>query len=473
MQWSVNDIVQATDGRLLYGPRHLQFGGVGIDSRVIEPRMLFVAVCGENHDGHTFSEQVVAKGVRGLVVQENSRVPMDHDAWKAQGVACVSVADTTQALGALAAYQRRRTRIPVVAITGSNGKTSTRQMTVQVMARKFKTLATQGNLNNEIGLPLTLFGLADDHQLAVLELGMNHAGEIDRLGAISKPTLGIITNVGPAHLEFLGSLEGVARAKGELLAHIDPKGSAILNKDDSFVVALADKAKCPVVFFGTGAGADIRAESIRESASGVAFDLILPQDRVPVQLKTPGRFMVSNALAAATAGHLVGISAAEIKAGLEDFIPVNGRLNLEETPLGVHIVNDTYNANPASMAAALDSLKAVRGSARGIVVLGDMLELGAQSEMLHDQVGRQVPTSGAVKLYAYGNFAPSVAKGALAAGMAAGDVLVGSKAEITEDMLQYLKPGDWILIKGSRGMAMETIVQTIRSWAADASEHAD
>lgn len=470
MRWSVKNIVQATGGHLLYGMPQQQFKNVGIDSRTIEPDMIFVAISGENHDGHTFCQQVVAKGVRALVIRQDSPVTMNHDDWKARGVACIAVADTTHALGALAAWQRRRAQIPVVAITGSNGKTTTRQMTVHVMARKYKTLATQGNLNNEIGLPLTLFGLRDEHRMAVLELGMNHPGEIDRLGAICRPNLGIITNVGPAHLEFLGSLEGVARAKGELLAHVEPKGCAILNKDDSLVAGMAGQTNCRVVFFGIDAAADIRAESIRESAAGVAFDLVLPGERTAVQLKTAGRFMVANALAAAAAGHQMGIAIEEVKAGLEDFVPVNGRLNLEETPRGVHLINDTYNANPASMAAALDSLRALQGSARSIVVLGDMLELGDHSEALHEQVGRKVPTSGVVKLYAYGTYARNVARGALTAGMSAGDVLVGSKAEIIEDLFHKLRPGDWVLVKGSRGMAMETVVQEIRNWSAERSD---
>ena len=221
MNWQLEDIVAATGGRLLYGAAPQGFRGIGIDSRTIGPGELFVAIRGTTHDGHGFVPQVAAKGVRGIVVQEQGVIPLDHGALESRGVACVAVRDTTRALGALAAFLRQRVQIPVVAITGSNGKTTTRRMTDLVMGRQFNTLATEGNLNNEIGLPLTLFRLTDDHQAAVLELGMNHPGEIDRLGAICRPTIGVITNVGPAHLEFFGSVPAIARAKAELLAHID------------------------------------------------------------------------------------------------------------------------------------------------------------------------------------------------------------------------------------------------------------
>jgi UDP-N-acetylmuramoyl-tripeptide--D-alanyl-D-alanine ligase len=465
MQWTVADIVTTTGGRLLYGANDLCFSCVGIDSRRVDAGMLFVAICGQVHDGHTFIEQVVASGVRGMVIQSDRAVALDHDAWTAMGVACVAVNDTTVALGALAACQRRRVRIPVVAITGSSGKTTTRQMTTRVMAQRYNTLATQGNLNNEIGVPLTLFNLAAEHQAAVVELGMNHAGEIDRLGAICKPTIGVITNVGPAHLEFLGSVAGVARAKAELLAHISPEGSAVLNLDDPHVAALADTASGRVFFFGTAAPADVRAEAIQEGARRIAFDLCLPGETVAVQLPASGRFMVSNALAAAAVGHLAGLTAQEIKAGLEAFVPVAGRFSIKKLANGVHLIDDTYNANPDSMAAALDALGVLKGTQRAFVALGDMLELGGRAEPLHQQVGQLAARAKVSKLYAHGTYAHSVVAGARAQGMIPAQLYVGSKTEIATDLIQDLQPGDWVLVKGSRGMAMETVVAAICRWA--------
>ncbi|MFZ1986433.1 MAG: UDP-N-acetylmuramoyl-tripeptide--D-alanyl-D-alanine ligase, partial [Desulfatitalea sp.] len=258
MYWTPDHITQATDGRMLYGTTGARFSGVAIDSRTIAADELFVAIRGATHDGHAFIDKMVAKGVKGIVVQADAEAALHHDQWRGQGVACFAVADTTRALGALAAYQRGRARIPVVAITGSNGKTTTRQMTTLVMARRFNTLSTEGNFNNEIGLPLTLFRLTEAHQAAVLELGMNHPGEMTRLGAICRPTIALITMVGPAHLEFLGSLEGVARAKGELMAQVDPQGTVVLNADDPHVAALARQTDRKILFFGTSAQAQVR-----------------------------------------------------------------------------------------------------------------------------------------------------------------------------------------------------------------------
>lgn len=465
MQWRVDDIVQATGGRLLFGDEAQTFNSVGIDSRQLDPGMLFVAICGLNHDGHAFIEQVVSQGVCGIVVQSDHSAALDQEVLINSGIACVAVKDTTRALGALAAYQRDRHKIPVVAITGSNGKTTTRQMTALVMRQGYNTLATQGNLNNEIGLPLTLFHLADEHQAAVVELGMNHMGEIDRLGAICQPTIGVITNVGPAHLEFLGSLEGVAQAKGELLAHIHSQGHAVLNLDDPLVAAMAHRAKCKVLFFGMAADAQIRAEAIQESGRGTCFELCLPAEKVTVQLQTTGRFMVSNALAAAASGHLAGLKAAQIKTGLETFRPVKGRLSIKELPNGVHVIDDTYNANPASMAAALDALAAMKGDGRAFAVVGDMLELGSQAGELHRQVGQKAAQVGIYKLYAHGEYGESVLTGARDRGITGSHLVAGRKTDIAEDLIQHLQAGDWVFVKGSRGMAMEKVVDAICRWA--------
>ncbi|MBI5551564.1 MAG: UDP-N-acetylmuramoyl-tripeptide--D-alanyl-D-alanine ligase [Desulfobacterales bacterium] len=461
MDWTPDHILKATAGRLLYGRPDAHFDGVAIDSRTIAAGQLFVAIRGEKHDGHTFIEQVAAKGVRGIIVSADTETTLPHARWRAQGVTCVAVADTTTALGRLAAYQRGRSQIPVVAITGSNGKTTTRQMTTLVMARRFNTLSTEGNFNNEIGLPLTLFRLSDDHQAAVLELGMNHPGEMTRLGAICRPTMALITMVGPAHLEFLGSLEGVARAKGELMAQVLPDGVVALNADDPHVAALAQQTDRRCVFFGTGNDAQVRARSIREAAQGVAFDLELPGETIPIALKTPGRFMVTNALAAATAGHLAGLRGAEIKAGLEAFSPGKGRLHVLTSAGGVHVIDDTYNANPASMAAAIDTLTALRKAQPGIIILGDMLELGEQAERLHRELGAKAGGSGAERLYAHGPHGPVVRQGALEAGMPAERIMVGAKEEIVADLLPRLSADHWVLVKGSRGMAMETVVAAI------------
>ncbi len=461
MNWSVDHILKATDGRLLSGPADATFDGVGIDSRTIDSRAFFVALRGERHDAHSFLDQVVNAGVRGLVIQSSANVVQNMEKWREKGIVCITVTDTTLALGALARYQRRRMAIPVVAITGSNGKTTTRHMTAAVVSQRFSTLATRGNFNNEIGLPLTLFGLAPEHQAAILELGMNHHGEMTRLGRICEPTIGVITNVGPAHIEFLGSLEAVARAKGELIAQVDPGGTMVLNRDDSLVASLVEQCDKPVLFFGLGKDAEVRAENINDTEKGIAFDLILPSGSVPVALATPGRFMVANALAAAAVGHLLGLTPEQIRDGLVAFQPVAGRLQVVVAPNGVHLIDDTYNANPSSMAAALETLSALRKSRPGIAVFGEMLELGDQAEALHHQLGRRAARSGIERLYSCGAYASAVCRGAQTVGMLPETTIAATKEIIVEDLLPRLTTDHWVLVKGSRGAAMETVVKQI------------
>jgi UDP-N-acetylmuramoyl-tripeptide--D-alanyl-D-alanine ligase len=470
MDWTVADILTATAGRLLYGAPESRVESVGTDSRAIASTALFVPIRGDRYDAHDFLFDVVEKGVRAVIIASDTDAALPHDDWKAKGVSCVAVDDTTRALGALARFRRRRMAIPVVAITGSNGKTTTRQMCVSVMATRFKTLATEGNLNNEIGLPLTLLGLDRSHQAAVVELGINHFGEMDRLGAICEPTIGMITNVGPAHLAFLGDLQGVRRAKGELLAHVKPQGTVVLNQDDQHVAALAEKSPCPVLFFGTSSRAQVRAEAIAETHTGIGFDLVLPDGRARVRLNTPGRFMVPNALGAAAVGYLSGIDTADIVRGLESFQPVSGRLRVVQTDRGVRIIDDTYNANPQSMIAAIATFAALRKSDRGFIVLGDMLELGDQAETLHQEVGRIAAQAGADRIYGYGDYTGALMAGARTAGMKDKNLMAGTKEEIASDLIGRLQPQDWVLVKGSRGMAMEAVVKAVVQWAQPSAD---
>lgn len=462
---TLETVAAATGGRVMSSGQGAAFGGVAIDSRTIAPGQLFVAICGERHDGHAFIDHVIAHGVRGLVVQEDHIGALNIDKLAGQGVACVAVADTVRSLGALARWWRDQFDIPLVAVTGSNGKTTTRRMAALVMEQGYDTLATHGNFNNEIGVPLTLFRLESRHQAAVLELGLNHFGEMDRLGGICKPTIGVITNVAASHLAYLGSVEGVARAKGELIHHIDPAGALVLNKDDPHVAALADRAACRVLFFGMTEGAAVQARALRGTPDGMAFDLLLPaEEKIVVRLKTHGRFMVANALAAAAAGHLAGLDGTRIKRGLEAFEPVKGRLSLTRTAAGVNLIDDTYNANPGSVAAAFEALSSLKQDAPTFIVLGDMLELGQQAESLHRRIGRQAAALAPRRLYVCGACAEYVARAATEAGMPPNAVRVGTKEQIAADLAERMGPGCWVLVKGSRGMAMETIAETVRRW---------
>jgi UDP-N-acetylmuramoyl-tripeptide--D-alanyl-D-alanine ligase len=464
--WTISEILEATGGELLSGEKERKFDAVGIDSRSIDANDLFVAIVGEVHDGHAFIRDVVKQDARGLMVSSEKARDLPISAWQTQNIACVAVRDTTRALGDLAAFHRARTNAALVAITGSNGKTTTRQMTASVVARKFSTLSTIGNYNNQIGVPLTLLRLAPEHRWAVVELGTNSPGEIARLAQICSPDIGVITNIGPAHLEGLGSLDGVMREKGQLLEYLKPEGKAVLNADDRRVSKIAARTKKEVIFFGLSDKAAIRATAINEKASGISFSLDLPPESVTVDLKVAGHFMVVNALAAATVGHLLGVPAAEIKAGLETFEPAWGRLNILQTASGIHIIDDTYNANPDSMKAAITTLSSLRANNRSVFVAGDMLELGAQSESLHRQVGVWAATANIDKLLVTGEYAEAVAGGAKEAGMQSKNILVGSQENLLDALKDTLKPGDWVLVKGSRGTHMDTIIKALKECAS-------
>lgn len=459
--WKTDDILEATGGSLLAGAGHRMFQGIGIDSRNIAKEALFVAIVGDTHDGHTFVSSVLNMGVEGVLVQAEKAGDLAPGDLAAKGITVVGVADTTRALGALAAFNRRRTPLKVIALTGSNGKTSTRAMLTRIVENRYATLATQGNFNNEIGLPLTLLRLEKKHTLAVLELGMNRPGEIRRLADICRPDIGMITNVAPAHLEGLGSIEAILRAKGELLEGLNTNGQIILNADDSYVASLAENAPGKVLLFGFSDKAAIRAHHIHEKGLGLSFDLEVPGETAKVTLTTPGRFMVSNALAAAAAGYLMDIPLSEITSGLERFQPVEGRMHIRKLANGIFLIDDAYNANPASVKAALDTLKRVGPQRSRIVVLGDMLELGETSAALHRDIGRHAALTAPRRLYLNGSFAGDIAQGAREGGMDRDQIITGSHEEITADLIDRADPRDCILVKGSRGMRMERIVKEL------------
>ena len=463
--WTTEEILQATAGELMCGDLQHTFSKVFIDSRITADDGVFVAITGEIHDGHTFLPEVVNQGVRGLVLNRKETEHLPLAAWKTKGVACVAVADTTRALGDMAAFNRQRSKASVVGITGSNGKTTTRQFTAAVVSQKYNTLATAGNFNNEIGLPLTLLGLEFDHQWALVELGTNNPGEIARLAAICSPDIGVITNIGPAHLEGLGSIEGVAQEKGSLISGLQKNGTAVLNADDPRVLQLARQTSKQVVLYGLSADAVVRATDVTENEAAINFTLTIAGESVSIRLNSPGRFMVTNALAAAAVGYQLGLSISTIKGGLEAFTPVNGRMNILHTTDGIHIIDDTYNANPDSMQVALATLKTMRAGSRGIFVAGDMLELGNQAPTLHSKMGAIAARSGISRLYARGEFADKVVSGARDAGMPTANTIIGSRQEIIADLIDWLRPGDWLLVKGSRGMAMEKVVRGIKDWA--------
>ena len=461
--WPCSRILEAVRGELLYGAPERLFEGISIDSRTLSRGDLFVAIKGQNYDGHDFIADAVESGAAGLLVSRSEIAGAAYNRWASKGIVCLAAENTIAALGDLAVLNRKRTGVSVVAITGSNGKTTTKEMTAAVLSRRFGTLATKGNYNNEIGLPLTMFRITASHKWAVLELGMNRPGEIGRLAGICRPDIGVITNIGTAHLEGFNSIEGIARAKGELLEHIEKNGTAVLNADDPRLLGLAGKIQKDLLLFGFHENAAVRARNIKQEAFGFSFSLELPGERIFVNLKAHSPVFVSNALAAAAAGHLAGLNAGEIRSGLEDFQPVKGRMSIIKTRRGFHIIDDTYNANPCSMKAAINALKSLKGQGRGIFVAGDMFELGKDAGLIHEEIGALAAISDISRLYITGAFADDVVKGARGKGLKSGKILSGTKEAILDDLANRIKPGDWVLVKGSRAMCMEDIVKGLKN----------
>ena len=463
--WSVAQLRKATVGRLVCGDGQASFDSVVLDSRKVQSGALFVAIRGGNHDGHQFTAKAVEQGAAVVLVDEAGLAGVPVEKWSGQGVACVVVDDTVRALGAFAAWYRQAINPQVVAITGSNGKTTTRRMTAAVLRQQFETHDTHGNFNNEIGLPLTLLQLKPSHQWAVLELGMNHFGEIGRLAKISRPDIGIITNIAACHLEGVGDLDGVLKAKTELLEGMAPDAPLLLNGDDPRLRTWGQKSVRKPIYWGESDGCRIRALNIRQTKATLHFDLFLDNESVAVTLRTPGCLMVQNALAAAGAGWLAGVPIDRIAAGLESFHPKPGRLQILTTAMGITVIDDTYNANPGSMAQALETLTTLAPKQKAVAVLGDMLELGEKAEQYHRQIGALAAQNGVVLLCTTGSLAPYVADGALKAGLSADQIFVGSKTEIVEKLKKIVVPGYWVLVKGSRGMAMETALTPLLQWA--------
>lgn len=442
------EILAATGGHLYAGAERKVFTGVSTDSRKIRPGELFVALEGENFDGHEFAARAVECGAAGVVVSRPVNVP--------HGAAMILVPDTGKALQDLASFHRRRFALPVVAVTGSNGKTTTKDMIAAVLGTKMAVLKTVANYNNEIGLPLTLLNLTAQHQAAVVELGMRGKGQIASLAAVALPNIAVVTNVGETHLGLLGSLANIAAAKRELVEALPPDGVAVLNADDERVAAMAAAAPGKVVFFGCDPSSQVRASDIRSTAASVSFQLITADKAMLLHVPVPGRHNVHNALAAAAVALVLGLSPADIATGLRAFTPSGMRLDIFTDGQYV-VINDAYNASPLSMAAAIETLHDVsRG--RKVAVLGDMLELGPAAAAAHRRVGDLLADQDVALVVTVGHDAAHIAAQARRRGVAA-VYSVQEHAAAIEILRQQLRPGDTILVKGSRGMHMERVLE--------------
>ncbi len=445
------------------------FAGISTDSRTISSNQVFVALEGERFDGHNFISDLAEKGIKAFVVKKGFLAGLDADrktGINKEGICFFETPDTLFALGALARYHRMRTRVHVAAITGSNGKTTTRQMAENIFSRRFDTLATRGNLNNEIGLPLTLLRLAPVHEWAVVEMGMNRPKEIARLTAIACPDIAIVTNTLGSHIEGLGSLSNVARAKAEIFQGLKPGGTAIIFRDDPRCAILEEAARksadtAKIAFFGADKNSDVALSDIVPTDQGLEFCLTMDGKTATYGLPSPAAFMAYNAAAAASLARAAGINGSSIAQGLLDFTPVKGRMNLKHLANGIHLIDDTYNANPASMAQALTVLHHLAGPGCGIAILGDMLELGQEEARFHRETGHLVAELSPARLLLFGTRVAHLRQGAVEKGYPDALITMGTKEELSLAIAGMAEKENWILLKGSRGMAMETLIPTI------------
>jgi UDP-N-acetylmuramoyl-tripeptide--D-alanyl-D-alanine ligase len=441
--------------------------GISLDTRSLQPGDLFLALQGDRFDGHDFVATALSRGAVGAIVLDSydvSGISLKRGSKRTQPL-ILGVRDPLHVYQQLAAYHRSRFHIPVVAVTGSNGKTTTKEMVASVMAHRWKILKTEGNLNNRVGVPQTLLRLNKRHKGAVIEMGVDNLGQTTRLCEIVHPTIGIITNIGPDHLEFFGTMEVSAQAKAEMLDLLPPDGVAILNADDSYYDYLAARARCRVVSFGFSSKADVRAMDLKsDGRNGTIFRLLLPRTvrHTAVHIRVQGDHNVTNALAAGAVGSILGLSAGVIAQGLSRFRPAAMRSQVRVSQ-GVKLIIDCYNANPASMKAAVQLLAQTGAKRKRIAVLGDMLELGPNAAQMHEEVGGFVARHGIDQLVACGLLGRSLAKGAKQAGLDQAHILEVPDARAASAAIKtFVKPGDTVLIKASRGMKLELVADALR-----------
>jgi len=442
------EILQAT-----YQGKDICFYGCSTDTRTLKDKELFIALRGENFDGHDYIDKAKAAGANAVLVEGKQDV--SGSSMESFSVPSIVVKNTRHAMGELARNWRAIFPIPLVAITGSNGKTTVKEMLASILSCKASVLATQGNLNNDIGVPLTLFGLGDEHQYAVIEMGANHPGEIEWLSEIAQPTVAVITQCAPAHLEGFGTIEGVANAKAEIFNCLIEDGVAVINGDDDFSDLWLEKSRHNnQLTFGLGNRNEVTAESIRIEEDKSSFQMITPVGNVELTLNLPGKHNITNALAASACAISLGIVLSAIKQGLESVNVVKGRLQIKAGLQQCRIIDDTYNANPASLEAALKVLDKFPG--RHWLVLGDMGELGNDAEAMHEYAGVISKTSGVERLYALGELTKCSVQS-----FGEGAHHVSSHEQLASLLKTEIDSDVTILFKGSRAMGMEHLVNAL------------
>ena len=451
----LSEIIEATGGKLLSGDSSITVAEISTNSRKISNDCLFLALKGERFDGNDFIADAFENGAVAVLT--------DRDPGNIPGKSLVKVGDTLKALHDIASYIRDRFAIPFIGITGSVGKTSTKEMIACALGAKYNVLKNEGNYNNEIGVPLTIFRLEPGHEAAVIEMGMSGFGEIRALTRFVRPQVGIITNIGMSHIEKLGSRQDILRAKLELLEGLQPDGLLILNGDDVLLSGVKGLLDVRTVSYGLEESADYQAYNIRSRGEkGIDFNIVLDGKEHTVHVPAPGVHNVYNALAALAAGRELHIPAETLIGGIAGYSPGNMRLNIIKSS-GLTIINDAYNASPQSVKAAIDVLNEIEANRR-IAVLGDMLELGSWSTDAHKETGEYAAGSSTDLIITVGEAAAHIADGAIEAGLPrSGIAVLANNDEAVRYLRNIIRQGDAILVKGSRGMMMEEIVDSLIS----------
>ena len=453
--FTVKDVLVVTKGRLLSGDDKEILRGVSTDTRRIKGGELFLAIKGQRFDGHNFILDAVSRGAGGVLVQDGC---IANPNFKLPDASFISVVDSVKALGDIAHLHRSRFNIPIIGITGSNGKTTTKEMIAAILNKKFSTLKNFGTENNHIGVPLTLMRLNSGYKALVLEMGTNHLGEIAHLSKIARPTIALITNIGPSHLQYLKDTETVFKAKSEILDYLDKDARVVVNGDDELLKKL--KVKQKLTKFGLDKSFDFYADKVNLEPDGISFRLNGKHD---MNLNMVGRHNVYNVLAAIATSWDFGVSIDEVREALNEFRVPNMRMEVKRIG-DIKIINDTYNSNPSSMRQAIEALRDITAKGRKILVAGDMLELGNLSGRFHHLVGRQAAESGIDLIVAVGKLAEHVVKGAQEAGMSQKKTKTCNLTkEACEVVSNLIKKGDTLLVKGSRAMKMEQIVQGLET----------
>ena len=458
---TLSQLLEAVHGTLLgsFSDPNTPIGGVDTDSRSIHAGSLFIPLEGERFDGHAYIASALEKGAAGCLTAREPGSFLPDKFY-------VRVENTQRALRDLAAWYRGRFDIPLIGVTGSVGKTTTKDMLAAVLGTRYKVLKTEGNHNNTIGLPQTLLGLDSSHEIAVLEMGMDRPGEIDYLAGAVRPDVGVITNIGDAHIERLGSRENILKAKCELLPHIKKDGLAVLNGDDTLLATLRGKTPVPAVFCGQGEDCVYRAQVTGgDGVSHIHCRLITPGMDREVKIPALGAHMIYPTLIAAAVGERFGLTPDQIEEGISQFVPTRMRMNILHRGAGITILDDTYNANPQSMRAAISVLADSQGSCK-VAVLGDMLELGPFAPALHTGVGEYLGAAGIRCLVAVGEQAEHIAQGARNSGVPK-VICCRDREEAKAVLPQLIRPDITILVKASRGMKLEELTAKLLELTAE------